>query len=271
MFWGVLCVGNPTFLGNPNCAFALLFDPGRIDASGHLRRANTAPALTTTKAPTMNFRGSITQLQHWLSTLRSAGRPATTQDSLPVAGQALPDGLHTRRVPVKGFKLTSCSLSSSSKLSWRKVRLSLYTLGLFGRRQFRFRMVVSNRLTADRVKSCLSGEHRGQALNTKSAGSRESRGCCSRFFPGCRRSMDIVTAAGSASISAAIASLQLSIASLWHESACGNPEARLAGPRTAFAAAGPAFGPAGKPSPGEPIFPGWHNSCSCRLLPDTIH
>ena len=125
MFWGVLCVGNPTFLGNPNCAFALLFDPGRIDASGHLRRANTAPALTTTKAPTMNFRGSITQLQHWLSTLRSAGRPATTQDSLPVAGQALPDGLHTRRVPVKGFKLTSCSLSSSSKLSWRKVRTIL--------------------------------------------------------------------------------------------------------------------------------------------------
>jgi len=46
----------------------------------------------------------------------------TTQDSLPAAGQALPDGLSTRRVPTKGFKLTSCSLSSSSKLSWRKVK-----------------------------------------------------------------------------------------------------------------------------------------------------
>ena len=44
------------------------------------------------------------------------GYPTTTQDSLPVAGQALPDGLSTRRVPTKGFKLTSCLLSSSSKL-----------------------------------------------------------------------------------------------------------------------------------------------------------
>src|SRR3954470_22807806 len=29
---------------------------------------------------------------HWLSTLRSPGRPGTTQDSLPAAGQALPGG-----------------------------------------------------------------------------------------------------------------------------------------------------------------------------------
>ena len=49
------------------CTFALLFDPGRIDVSGHLRHANAAPALTTTKAPTfIDFRGSITRLRHWL-------------------------------------------------------------------------------------------------------------------------------------------------------------------------------------------------------------
>ena len=30
--------------------------------------------------------------------------PDPTQDSLPVAGQALLDGLSTRRVPTKGFK-----------------------------------------------------------------------------------------------------------------------------------------------------------------------
>jgi hypothetical protein len=29
----------------------------------------------------------------------------TTQDSLPVAGQALLDGLSTRKVPMKGFKV----------------------------------------------------------------------------------------------------------------------------------------------------------------------
>ena len=42
--------------------------------------------------------------------------PVTAQDSLPGAGQALLDGLSTRRVPAKGFQLTSCSLSSFSKL-----------------------------------------------------------------------------------------------------------------------------------------------------------
>ena len=31
--------------------------------------------------------------------------PDTTQDSLPVAGQALLDGLFTRKVPMKGFKV----------------------------------------------------------------------------------------------------------------------------------------------------------------------
>jgi len=43
--------------------------------------------------------------------------------------------------------------------------------------------------------------------------------------------MDIVTAAGSASIAAAIAALQLPIASLLHESMSGNPDPRLAEPR----------------------------------------
>jgi hypothetical protein len=40
-----------------------------------------------------SFRGSITRLRHWLSTLRRPGRPDTTQDSLPAVGQTLPDGL----------------------------------------------------------------------------------------------------------------------------------------------------------------------------------
>ena len=38
------------------------------------------------------------------------GYPATTQDSLPAAGQALPDGLSTRKVPTKGFKVASLHL-----------------------------------------------------------------------------------------------------------------------------------------------------------------
>ena len=41
---------------------------------------------------------------HSLSTLRRVDHSTTTQDSLPVAGHALPDGLDTRRVPTKGFR-----------------------------------------------------------------------------------------------------------------------------------------------------------------------
>lgn len=54
---------------------------------------NMAPAQSTTKAPTTEFRGSITQLQHSLSTPRSMDLSMTTQDSLPAVGHSLPDGL----------------------------------------------------------------------------------------------------------------------------------------------------------------------------------
>ncbi len=56
------------------------------------------------------FRRSIAWLSDWLSTLRSAGYPNTTQDSLPVAGQALLNGIHTRQVPMKGFKVVDYTL-----------------------------------------------------------------------------------------------------------------------------------------------------------------
>ena len=70
-----------------------------------------APALGKAKAPReWVFRSSIAWLSDWLSTLRRTGYPATTQDSLPAAGQALPDGLFTRRVPAKGFKVVSLHL-----------------------------------------------------------------------------------------------------------------------------------------------------------------
>jgi hypothetical protein len=48
------------------------------------------------------------------------GYPTTTQDSLPVAGQALLDGIFTRKVPIKGFKVESyIFLSPFPKLAWR--------------------------------------------------------------------------------------------------------------------------------------------------------
>ncbi|HYN23407.1 MAG TPA: hypothetical protein VES69_00005, partial [Pyrinomonadaceae bacterium] len=64
----------------------------------------------------MVFRSSIAWLSDWLSTLRRPGYPDATQDALPAAGQALPDGLSTRRIPSKGFRAVSYISSSFAKL-----------------------------------------------------------------------------------------------------------------------------------------------------------
>ena len=55
-----------------------------------------------------------------LAVYASQGRlPDTTQDSLPVAGQALLDGIPTRKVPMKGFKFVVYISFPFPKLSWR--------------------------------------------------------------------------------------------------------------------------------------------------------
>ena len=66
------------------------------------------------RLPRKVFRRPIAWLSDSLSTLRSAGYPDPTQDSLPAVGQTLLGGLSTRRVPMKGFRVTSSS--SSPKL-----------------------------------------------------------------------------------------------------------------------------------------------------------
>ena len=50
-----------------------------------------------------DFRSSIPWLLGWLSTPHVTVTRLTAQDSLPGAGQALLDGLSTRKVPLKGF------------------------------------------------------------------------------------------------------------------------------------------------------------------------
>ena len=62
------------------------------------------------------FRRSIARLSDSLSTLRRVRYLTTTQDSLPVAGQALLDGLLTRKVPMKGFKVVNYISSPFPKL-----------------------------------------------------------------------------------------------------------------------------------------------------------
>ena len=72
------------------------------------------------RLPRKVFRRSIALLSDSLSTLRRAGYPTTTQDSLPVAGQALLDGLSTRKLPMKGFKFVIYISLPFLKLTWRK-------------------------------------------------------------------------------------------------------------------------------------------------------
>ena len=70
-----------------------------------------APALRKTKAPCELSISELNGMAFGLAVYASQDwSPSTTQDSLPVAGQALPDGLSTRRVPSKGFKAVSLHL-----------------------------------------------------------------------------------------------------------------------------------------------------------------
>src|SRR5712691_667385 len=68
------------------------------------------PQQTRRSAPPISsFRGSITRPSRSLSTLRSAGRPAPTQDSLPAGGQPLPCGTLTRWVRNRRFQVIATS------------------------------------------------------------------------------------------------------------------------------------------------------------------
>src|SRR5687768_12728081 len=84
--------------------------PAGLLTPDHCGAAAWPLVLQTQRLPRLVFRSSIAWLSDWLSTLRRTGYPATTQDSLPAAGQALPDGLSTRKVPTKGFRVASLHL-----------------------------------------------------------------------------------------------------------------------------------------------------------------
>ncbi len=112
--------GSPKFLGNPDCPFAHVpTDAGRTACTRPIQCNGVAPGHRTAKAPakglsalnSMAFGLAVYASQCWL--------PSPTQDSLPAAGQALPDGLSTRKVPMKGFRSASYISSSFPKLSWR--------------------------------------------------------------------------------------------------------------------------------------------------------
>jgi len=81
--------GSHRLPGDPSRAFALLSDPGRIGRPGHRGLPDAAPVIVTTKASALvSFRGSITRLQHPLSTLHERRRRHPC-NSLPAGGLRL--------------------------------------------------------------------------------------------------------------------------------------------------------------------------------------
>ena len=106
--------GSLRFPGNPDGHCPCSSTPA---GSGRLSGPRVScltrpPPVSTTKAPSvLYFRGSITRPLTWLSTLRRVSRPTATQDSLLAAGPALPGGIRTRRISMKGFRVR---VSSSS-------------------------------------------------------------------------------------------------------------------------------------------------------------
>jgi hypothetical protein len=90
--------------------------PAGLLAADHDAAAASPLVWEQQRLPRKVFRRSIAWLSDWLSTLRRTGYPRTTPDSLSAAGQALPNGLSTRRVPTKGFRSASYISSSFPKL-----------------------------------------------------------------------------------------------------------------------------------------------------------
>jgi hypothetical protein len=86
---------SPKFLGSPHAHALRSLTPAGPTSSGPLRRRRCClPCFRARRPPrSFHFRGSITQLMRSLSTLRSQGRPCTTQDSLPAGGPPWPGGL----------------------------------------------------------------------------------------------------------------------------------------------------------------------------------
>jgi hypothetical protein len=106
-------------------------------APDHYGAAARPLASEKQRLPRKVFRRSIAWLSDSLSALRSAGYPRPTQDSLlrrRRTGQALLDGLSTRRVPLKGFRTVSYISTPFPKL--------LAAIGTTEARQWHFRGTI---------------------------------------------------------------------------------------------------------------------------------
>ena len=95
-------------------------DAGRTACTRPYGAAAWPLVIERQRLPQWVFRRPIARLSDSLSTLRRADYSNTAQDSLPVAGQALPSGLSTRKIPMRGFKIAFLHLYPPfPSLAWR--------------------------------------------------------------------------------------------------------------------------------------------------------
>ena len=110
----------PSSWGTPIVRLHMFYtDAGRTADTRPLRCRGMALGHRTAKAPAKGL-STLNSMAFGLAVYASRrGLPRSTQNSLPAAGQALPDGLSTRKVPLKGFRSVSYISSSLPKFSWR--------------------------------------------------------------------------------------------------------------------------------------------------------
>ena len=107
----------PSSWGTQSVRLRMFFDSGRTACTRPIWSSSMALGMKKAKAPTTSL-SELNSMAFGLAagTVRSRGRlrgasyPNPTQDSLPAVGQTLLDGLSTRRVPTKGFKVASLHL-----------------------------------------------------------------------------------------------------------------------------------------------------------------
>jgi len=99
--WSVETAGSPAFLGNPHCALAPLFDPGRTEHLALAMRRRGPRCVHRRRLPHSNFELNSHGLA--LAVYASqAGLPDATQDSLPAVGQ-ISDGLDYPQGSIERF------------------------------------------------------------------------------------------------------------------------------------------------------------------------
>ena len=106
----------PSSWGTTIVRLHMFLDAGGTTCTRPLRYNRTALGMPTAKAPTIGL-SALNSMAFGLAVYASpSSLPPPTQDSLPAAGQALPDGLSTRKVPMKGFRVVDYISSPFLKL-----------------------------------------------------------------------------------------------------------------------------------------------------------